>query len=119
MNSLLFTMFSTLLLTLLYFVGVCHNSCDNGIILVGGQSPSGYQLKVQLLKEDGWCQGSGFPDLPEHLENPGVAFAKGYLFVCGFFYGSPCKYTAQGKVLIERDRINLNETLKVSLNGLM
>jgi len=70
--------------------------CNDGIILVGGVTPSGPSLKVNLLKENGMCEQSGFPDLPEPLTSPGAYFKKSDLLVCGFSGMSPCKYTQRG-----------------------
>ena len=74
--------------------------CQDGIISVGGQTPGGLSSKVGLLRQDGWCDYSGYPDLPQALELPKVSQLDGgpshAILVCGFTIGTPCKYTYQG-----------------------
>lgn len=74
--------------------------CQDGIVSVGGHTPSGLSSKVSLLRQDGWCDYSGYPDLPEPLELTKVSQLEGghdhAILVCGFTVGSPCKYTHQG-----------------------
>jgi len=71
-------------------------ACTDGVLLVGGRNQEGPQLEVKLLRDSGWCGTSGFPNITEPLDNPGVFYMNGALLVCGFSVGSPCKYTSQG-----------------------
>jgi len=76
--------------------------CNDGILHIGGETQysngisQGYSLKVTLLKESGWCEQSGFPDLPGPLKNAAAYFLNSYLHVCGFDGDSSCKYTQRG-----------------------
>jgi len=71
-------------------------ACTDGVLLVGGRNQDGPHHEVTLLRDSGWCQTSGFPNITEPLDNPGVYYMNGVLLVCGFTTGSPCKYTSQG-----------------------
>ena len=59
-------------------------ACNEGILLVGGETPTGSSSKISLLKPEGWCEQSGFPDLPEPLDNPAAYYGGSNLLVCGF-----------------------------------
>merc|ERR1711970_516044 len=80
----------------------CHadnatTDCMDGILLVGGKTKAGPSTQITLLSgKDGFCEQSGFPDLPFPLVNPGAYLARGYLFVCGFPGEFPCMYTQRG-----------------------
>merc|ERR1711874_20504 len=76
-------------------LGLCE-ACTDGVLLVGGRNQDGPQQDVKLLRDSGWCDSSGFPNITEPLDNPGVYYMNGVLLVCGFSTGSPCKYTSQG-----------------------
>jgi len=71
-------------------------ACTDGILLVGGKTPYGPQQEIKLLRDSGWCESSGFPFLPEPVDNPAVFYRNGVLVVCGFTTESPCKYTSRG-----------------------
>merc|ERR1711892_48031 len=71
-------------------------ACNEGILLVGGETPTGSSSKISLLKPEGWCEQSGFPDLPEPVDNPAAYYGGSNLLVCGFTGESSCKYTARG-----------------------
>jgi len=86
----------SLSLLLLAWLLASSQACSEGILVVGGRTPDGPHQSVKLLRDSGWCQTSGFPDLPEPLDDPGVYFMNGVLLVCGFLSGSPCKYTQRG-----------------------
>ena len=59
-------------------------SCEEGIIVVGGESLGGPNYQVKVLTEQGWCQNTVFPDLPEPLS-----------MICRlyrvFFFGISCR----------------------------
>jgi len=71
--------------------------CRDGILVVGGKTISGPSQQVTLLSsQEGWCDKSGFPDLPFPLVSPGAYHVRGYLLVCGFPEEFPCMYTRRG-----------------------
>ena len=74
-----------------------NTDCRDGILLVGGKTTSGPSQQITLLSsKEGWCERSGFPDLPIPLIKPGAYLVRGYLLVCGFPGEFPCMYTQRG-----------------------
>eukprot|EP00092_Neocalanus_flemingeri_P015720 GFUD01017017.1.p1 GENE.GFUD01017017.1~~GFUD01017017.1.p1 ORF type:complete len:427 (+),score=92.81 GFUD01017017.1:69-1349(+) len=76
-------------------------SCDDSLLLVGGQDASGPLSSMHLLTPSGWCQDIDFPALPEPVTNPGVHIFtlkdtdRHILIVCGF-PSDHCKFTENG-----------------------
>jgi len=81
----------------LFLLTEASSGCADGILTVGGKTSSGPSADIKLLSgEQGWCQNSGFPELPEPLVSPGAYLINSYLLVCGFSGNHPCKYTQRG-----------------------
>eukprot|EP00090_Calanus_glacialis_P007110 TRINITY_DN15573_c0_g1_i2.p1 TRINITY_DN15573_c0_g1~~TRINITY_DN15573_c0_g1_i2.p1 ORF type:complete len:405 (+),score=57.40 TRINITY_DN15573_c0_g1_i2:12-1226(+) len=76
-------------------------SCDDSLLIVGGQDESGHLASMHLLTPSGWCSDINFPALPKPVINPGVHVFnlkdsdEQILIVCGFD-GNLCKWTASG-----------------------
>ena len=66
-------------------------SCDDSLLIVGGQDASG------PLSSTGWCEDINFQPLPEPVVNPAVHLfsLEGILIVCGFS-SDPCMWTEIG-----------------------
>ena len=60
------TLLTVLSVCLLALLSYCQ-TCSDGVLVVGGSTQDGPHQSVKLLRDDGWCQTSGFPDLPEPL----------------------------------------------------
>merc|ERR1711892_331254 len=100
--KMMWSYFLLLTISCVPLFGYVVKECNDGILHIGGETQysngisQGYSLKVTLLKESGWCEQSGFPDLPGPLKNAAAYFLNSYLHVCGFDGDSSCKYTARG-----------------------
>ena len=87
-------------LTLLFIVGLV-SSCDDSLLIVGGQDSSGPLSSLSLLTPSGWCQNINLPSLPEPVVSPAVHLftpdnsVRNIIIVCGFV-SQPCMWSESG-----------------------
>jgi len=76
-------------------------SCEDSLLIVGGEDASGPLTSLHLLTPTGWCQDINIPPMPEPVENPAVHFfspdntVRNILIVCGFT-SEPCMWSESG-----------------------
>jgi len=89
-----------ILLSLLMLVGLV-SSCDDSLLIVGGQDSTGPLSSLSLLTPGGWCKDINLPSLPEPVVSPAVHLfspantVRNIIIVCGFV-SQPCRWSESG-----------------------